>query len=331
MKKILSAAAALVLAAALCLTSCGDEDSSSGSISKAADSSSVSSTVSETESLSDGGGTSEAQESSEAALPADTSVSENSSAESSEPDAEIVPPEDSSESSEPVQSGSLSGKWELEELSSEKMTIKGDILGVPVAVLFQFEFKDDGTVEIMQSEYGKDIKRQSANWQEKDGGISLQNAEGKEITFFALVDGRLTGKLGSSELKLVHVDEFSTVDLSSEPEDDSTPAESLSKEQVVGKWVLYEIREGTLVMKDNFMGTPVSEMIQFTFLEDGTGTATRKEDEETETDAFSWTLSDDTLSVTDEELSQFQLKDGLLVTTFYESGNKVVIKLRKES
>ena len=127
------------------------------------------------------------------------------------------------------------------------------------------------------------------------------------------------------------MDEFSTVDLSSEPEDDSTPAESLSKEQVVGKWVLYEIREGTLVMKDNFMGTPVSEMIQFTFLEDGTGTATRKEDEETETDAFSWTLSDDTLSVTDEELSQFQLKDGLLVTTFYESGNKVVIKLRKES
>ena len=334
MKKLLSAAIALMLTASLCLTSCGDDGSSSG----AGDASSAGSTVSAAESepsgVSEAGNTGE---SSAAAVPADTSVTESVSDASSAPAAESTPAENSSESSTPAPSGSLAGKWELEEISSDEFTAKGEVDGHPVAILFQFEFKEDGTAEMMQSEYGSDIKRFTMNWKEKEGGLALLNPTGDEVSVFTLEDGRLVGKLGKATLKLVKVNEFTTYELSGEPEDDSTPAESLTAEQVVGIWEMAELRVGNTTINDpaKTVGT-----MQFNFREDGTGITYRTEDGESESDSVKWSLSDNTLTVeeveddpdeADSDIIVFQLKNGMLECTDFENGQKMVIRLKKAS
>ena len=61
------------------------------------------------------------------------------------------------------------GKWELEEMTSGGMTLRGDLMGVPVAIMFQFEFKDDGTCYMMQNNgSSSDTQKKELKW-EKDG------------------------------------------------------------------------------------------------------------------------------------------------------------------
>ena len=329
MKKLFTAAAALMLAAALCLASCGDGDSSS----EAADTSSVSSSSASAEesSSAEQSKADSTEESSAAAIAADTSAVESKAEVSvSEQEPEITPAEDSSESSTPAPSGSLAGKWELEEINTGEITAKGTVEGHPVAILFQFEFKENGTAEMMQSEYGKDIKRYSMNWKEKENGLALLNQTGDEVSDFTLEDGRLVGKLGNATLKLVKVDEFTTLDNSNagEPEDDSTPAESLSAEQVVGLWEMTELRVDNMTVNDPAKTVGI---MQFNFREDGTGITYRNEGENSESEKIKWSISGDTMTVLDEDddPAEFQMKNGMLEFSIYANGQKMIFKLKR--
>ncbi|SDB05184.1 hypothetical protein SAMN02910317_00189 [Ruminococcaceae bacterium FB2012] len=346
MRKLITAAAALLLAASLCLTSCGNDDSSSdggnggspwGNTASEAEGSEASSEEKKDSEKEDVSSTAE-DVSSAAAVPADTSMEENSAADVSsaaESAAESLP-DDSSKGGEPVQfSGNYVGKWELKEMVSGSTTIKGNIMGVPVGILFQFEFKDDGTVEMMQSEYGKDIKRTLLNWKETDEGVSI-TGDGEGSIDFKLENGLLVAQMGGSVVKIGQVSEFSTYDPDSgDDADDSTPASSLSEADVIGKWELEEMKSGGLTMKGDMMGAPVAVMFQFEFESGGKGTLSRNEFGTVEKGTIEWKVNNDVLSVnfTDEtgtgETLDFSLKNNLLVSKFNDNGQNMTIKIKK--
>ena len=122
-------------------------------------------------------------------------------------------------------SGGYTGKWELQEMSGGGMTLSGNLLGIPVAVMFQFEFKEDGTGTLKTNDEGSSTFK----WEEKDGGIVVTPNKGdnsgsdgddgiKEMKFTK--DGDLLvctmekdGK--DATIKLTKVDEFTTYDASS--------------------------------------------------------------------------------------------------------------------
>ena len=341
-KKLISAAAALLLAAALCLASCGDGDSSqeSGSedISRGTVVSGAESDAGAGPETSKADASDASEESKASALPADTSaedISEPEVSQAQEPDGSSSTAGDPSESAEPGDfNGSLTGKWELYEMISDGKTVKGQVLGIPVGILFQFEFKDDGTAEMMQSEYGKDIKRSTLNWKEKDNGLSIVGADGSSTLDFELEDGLLVGTLGGkTTLKLTQVSEFSKYDPSANSDsDDSAPADSLSEADVIGKWELEEMSSGDLTLKDNFLGMPVGVMFQFEFKSDGTGTLARMDvDTTSDRDTFTWNVSNDLLCVkfAEDDYMYFFYKKGLLTTELTEDGEELTIKITK--
>ncbi|SDB05171.1 hypothetical protein SAMN02910317_00188 [Ruminococcaceae bacterium FB2012] len=113
------------------------------------------------------------------------------------------------------------GKWELEEMSSTGMTLKDNFLGIPVAIMFQFEFKDDGTGVMKKNDNGTQEKDTTFKWEEKDGGVVLTPAEGSESTetLKFTKDGDLLactmGENGKDvTIKVKKVDEFTTFDAS---------------------------------------------------------------------------------------------------------------------
>lgn len=337
MKKLITSAAAVLLAAALCLTSCGDDDSSS----ECEELSSVSSAVSEAESSADESqseqsGTGREDDSSQAAIAADTSVADSQAEPESSAPIEESAPDESSQAEVPVSSDTgLVGKWELKEMESGGNVYKDEVLGLPIAILFQFEFKDDGTVEMMQSEYGQDIKRATMGWKPKENGLWLLNANGDETVSFTLENGLLGGSLGTTYIRLIKVDEFTEYDPSSAAqEDDSTPASDLDTEDVVGKWELEEMRSGAMTLKGTYLETPVAVMIQLEFDSDGSGRIKRNEFGKEESQNIQWWMDDNTLKVrfeddTPDDITDFQLKNDLLTASMIDSGQTLTVKLKK--
>ena len=115
--------------------------------------------------------------------------------------------------------GGYVGKWELEEMSSGGMTLKDNFMGIPVAIMFQFEFKSDGTGELKQNDNGSDEEKSTFKWEEKDGGIVLTPNDGSNETITFKPEGDLivasmkeNGK--DATIKLKKVDEFTTFDTS---------------------------------------------------------------------------------------------------------------------
>ena len=116
-------------------------------------------------------------------------------------------------------SGGYVGKWELEEMSSTGMTLKDNFMGMPIAILFQFEFKSDGTGELKQNGNGTGEEKSTFKWEEKDGGIVLTPNDGSAETMNFKMDGDLlvasTKENGKdATIKLKKVDEFTTFDTS---------------------------------------------------------------------------------------------------------------------
>ena len=339
-KRLTSATAAVLMAAALCLASCGDGDSGSDSGKDTPWESSASVTESGEESKADtseADAPSSAEDSSAAAVPADTSLGESSAADISSRGGtteDSSAADVSSQAAEPVKfDGSFTGKWELEEMTTSGVTVKGNMFGIPVAVLFQFDFKDDGTVEMMQSDYGKDIKRSTLNWKSADNGLSIIGADGSSTMDFTLEGDRLVyNREGSSCIKLVKVNEFTTYDPSVNSEADSTPADSLSEADVLGKWELEEMSSGDLTLKGDMLGVPVAIMFQFEFKSDGTGSLVRSDvDGDTDNDNIVWFVGGDILTVkfADDDFVEFSYKNGLLVSDIEEDGETLTIKIKK--
>ncbi|MBQ7187384.1 MAG: hypothetical protein IJR91_07105 [Ruminococcus sp.] len=116
--------------------------------------------------------------------------------------------------------GGYVGKWELEEMSSGGMTLKDNFMGIPVAIMFQFEFKSDGTGELKQNDSGSDEEKSTFKWEEKDGGIVLTPNDGSNEEMKFTMEGDLlvaSMKEGDKDatIKLKKVDEFTTFDTSS--------------------------------------------------------------------------------------------------------------------
>ena len=117
--------------------------------------------------------------------------------------------------------GDYAGKWELQEMSAGGVTMKGDIMGVPVAVMFQFEFRSDGTGTLKTNGESKDDKGEF-KWEEKDGGVVVTATDGsigengeKELKFTKegdLLVFSMTESGQESTMKLVKVDEFTKYD-----------------------------------------------------------------------------------------------------------------------
>ncbi len=122
--------------------------------------------------------------------------------------------------------GDYVGKWELKEMESGGMTLKDEVMGVPVAVMFQFEFKDGGKGTMKQND--EEENSETITWEEKDGGIVVKPADDKKADDdgpselkFKLEDGLLVctmeEKGQSATIKLTKVDEFTVYDKSSSP------------------------------------------------------------------------------------------------------------------
>ena len=111
------------------------------------------------------------------------------------------------------------GKWELQEMTGSGMTITDNFMGIPLAVVFQREFKDDGTGSLFQNSSGTDQQDTSFKWEEKDGGIVLtKNGTNEELKFTKEGDLLVTSTSVSGteySYKLKKVDSFTTFDASS--------------------------------------------------------------------------------------------------------------------
>ena len=105
-------------------------------------------------------------------------------------------------------------------MSSGGMTLKDNFMGIPVAIMFQFEFKSDGTGELKQNDSGSDEEKSTFKWEEKDGGIVLTPNDGSNEEMKFTMEGDLlvaSMKEGDKDatIKLKKVDEFTTFDTSS--------------------------------------------------------------------------------------------------------------------
>ena len=114
--------------------------------------------------------------------------------------------------------GDYAGKWELYEMSSGGMTFKDSVFGVPVAIMFQFEFKDDGTGTIVQND-DEEKEQNTLTWKEKGDGISV-TMNGEDVQFnkdgeYLVAEYKEDGK--EISMKLVKVDEFTKYDPSTNP------------------------------------------------------------------------------------------------------------------
>lgn len=105
------------------------------------------------------------------------------------------------------------GKWECKEMKTEGMTITDDFMGIPVAAMFQIEFKDDKTGTAMTMgeasedfEWTADGDTLSA---EIDGDTTKFKKDGDTITISEDMDG------SEATIKLKKVDEFTEFDASS--------------------------------------------------------------------------------------------------------------------
>lgn len=111
------------------------------------------------------------------------------------------------------------GKWELEEMSSGGVTMKDKFAGIPVAIMFQFEFSSDGTGKMKQNESGTDAEQRTFKW-EQDGDKIILTTEEKEDNRMELTwDGdMLTSSFTDEEsgattsIKVKKVDEFTEFD-----------------------------------------------------------------------------------------------------------------------
>ena len=89
------------------------------------------------------------------------------------------------------------GKWELEEMSSTGMTLKDNFLGIPVAIMFQFEFKEDGTGALVL--FGESM---DGKWEAKSATDATFTYEGQTINM-KITDGKLTMEQNGSKLTFV--------------------------------------------------------------------------------------------------------------------------------
>ena len=115
-------------------------------------------------------------------------------------------------------SGDYVGKWEVAEMTARGFTVKDSVLGIPIAIFFQAEIKDDGTGTLFENESGDNKISVAFKWEEKDGGIVLTK-EGVSGELKLTKEGdMLVGSLGKSDdtsYKLKKVDSFTTFDASS--------------------------------------------------------------------------------------------------------------------
>ena len=352
MKRLLSAAAALVLAAALCLTSCGDTDSSGASGAKAASPwGNPSAGQSSEEDSGDGKDSKEADEPAE---------SEDEKSAADIPDAspddgkitdtgDISAPDESSEAEaipSPSAQNGFTGKWELTEVTMSGMSIKGDLQGIPIAIMFQFDIKDDGTgVMFNNAGDGEESKRYDLVWEEKDGGIIIkpaEDSEGKQLMLKPDGDSLVFGselKGNKAFMKLSRVNKFTEYDPSQQPDisedEDINDAGSFTMDDYVGKWELYEMTSGGISMKGDMFGMPIAVMFQFEFKADGTGTLDQRDDTDSASYQIQWEMTGTGLTVIspdeedDETEMKFTVEDGKLVSSFNDGTAKVKIKLIK--
>lgn len=353
MKRMLSAAAAILLTAALCLTSCGDEESSSeGSGAGLWGGSSVSESDS-------GASSSEAEggDSTEAETSAADSEKESKADESKEEPLPISTPEeassaaaekpapDESAGTEPAKFSGFAGKWEIEEMFSGGMTMKGSFQGVPIAIVFQFELNEDGTGRMMNNSGGDKTNIIDIVWEEKNGGCSIKPKDepnekelvltpaGDKLTFSVTISGNL------SQVTLARVDELTVYDPSknndtSKPEGTNLTS-NFTKADYVGKWELEEMSSGGLTMNGDMFGFPIAVMFQFELKEDGTGVSIERNTEDETEYKFTWTVKNGLAELKmdsedgGDDLTFVGLENGRISCSFTDEGEVITFKLVK--
>lgn len=107
---------------------------------------------------------------------------------------------------------SFVGKWECKEMKSDGMTLTDEFMGIPVASMFQVEFKDDNTGEV--TVIGEDTE--SFEWEADGDKVSL-DVDGETVEFKKDGD-TITASEGSGDTEtsftLVKVDKFTEFDAS---------------------------------------------------------------------------------------------------------------------
>ena len=105
------------------------------------------------------------------------------------------------------------GKWECKEMKAEGMTLTDEFMGIPVAAMFQVEFKDDNTGEVMV--IGEETE--NIEWEADDDKVSFE-VDGESVEFKKDGD-TITASEGSGDTEttfvLVKVDKFTEFDASS--------------------------------------------------------------------------------------------------------------------
>lgn len=104
------------------------------------------------------------------------------------------------------------GKWECKEMKASGVTVTDEVMGVPVAAMFQVEFKDDKTGEVMMM--GEE--NETFDWSAEDDTASIE-IDGETVEFKK--DGDMIKASEESDgeevsFTLVKVDEFTEYDLS---------------------------------------------------------------------------------------------------------------------
>ncbi|HRR75975.1 MAG TPA: hypothetical protein P5191_04065 [Ruminococcus sp.] len=117
------------------------------------------------------------------------------------------------------------GKWEAEKLVTDQGVEMTDLLGIPFAVAFQFEFKSDGTCVVSEQmmDLTPDEKAPKVSW-EIDGNSLVVTVDDSETSSddslsFNYEDGKLVARNIEEDMEgalyLVKVDKFTEFDINS--------------------------------------------------------------------------------------------------------------------
>lgn len=137
----------------------------------------------------------------------DTSVSESTSAET------VTETTDESSQNSDVTDSSFVGKWECSKLVANGEELD-ELAGLPIYAVFQYDVREDGTVELPESlmEISDQENPVSYTWKSKsDNEIEIVGSNDSSIVY-SLENGQLVNISGTEEIYLDKVDEFKDFD-----------------------------------------------------------------------------------------------------------------------